>query len=96
LFQDTPAIKFPYTAVVRHEEIYSPYMSAYKLVSESKPGETHFSLDFPIPSYLVSICVGVLSEKKVSERCAVIAEPSYLETCALEFEDTEKYLLVAE
>jgi len=50
-------------------------MSAY-IQPESIPGETHFFLDLPIPSYLISICVGVLEEKKVSQRCSVISEPS--------------------
>ena len=46
----------------------------------------------PIPSYLISLCVGVLDERFVSDRCAIIAEPSYLDICASEFEDLEKFL----
>jgi len=50
----------------------------------------------PVPSYLISICVGVLEEWFVSERCSVISEPSYLDICSKEFEDTEKFLQTAE
>ena len=55
-------------------------------------GETHFRQEMPVPTYLISLCVGVLAEKFVSPRCSVISEPSYLDFCANEFEETEKFL----
>ena len=50
----------------------------------------------PVPSYLISICVGVLDEKFVSDWCSIISEPSYLEFCANEFAEVEKFLKIAE
>ena len=40
--------------------------------------------------------MGVLSEKWLSDRCAVITEPSYLDECAEEFSQMEDFLKTGE
>lgn len=92
--QDTPAVKFTYTGEVKVPEGYSSYMSAY--VTEKTSTVTKFDMPHPVPSYLVSVCIGHLKEKSTGPRTSVIAEPSQLKKCSDEFEELEKYLKIAE
>ena len=63
--QDTPAIRATYTAKLVFDKRFSAYMSA-NLTSSTSYNDTHFlnsySMDIPIPSYLLAIAVGNLTE----------------------------------
>jgi leukotriene-A4 hydrolase len=49
-----------------------------------------------MPSYLFAIVVGELQQVKINHRNSVISEPCFVEKCAKEFEDMEKYLAALE
>jgi leukotriene-A4 hydrolase len=52
----------------------------------------HFSQPIPIPSYLLAIAVGNLSEKSVGYRTSIISEPNVLDKYVAELEDLETLL----
>lgn len=110
--QDTPAVKFSYTARVRVPAGLTALMSA--LARNSVPGgsgaedsasgggggkpEVVFCFEQPVavPAYLVAVAVGRLQRRELSERCAVWAEPETVTAAAAEFVDTERMLESAE
>lgn len=94
--QDSPAIRFTYTAEVTAPKDTRVAMSAPN--DSSHPLNGHFSFDqtHPIPSYLLAISAGDLAVKDTGPRSAVYAEPSVVGKAAHEFEDTEKMIRTAE
>jgi leukotriene-A4 hydrolase len=65
--------------------------------SESYDKETNtktfkFSMNLPIPSYLISIVGGNIEERKVGRRSYVISEPTNLDLYVKELEDLELYV----
>eukprot|EP00343_Euplotes_focardii_P010477 CAMPEP_0205827556 /NCGR_PEP_ID=MMETSP0206-20130828/32400_1 /ASSEMBLY_ACC=CAM_ASM_000279 /TAXON_ID=36767 /ORGANISM="Euplotes focardii, Strain TN1" /LENGTH=559 /DNA_ID=CAMNT_0053128583 /DNA_START=140 /DNA_END=1819 /DNA_ORIENTATION=+ len=97
--QDTPTIKVPYTATVKVKAPMTVLMSADTTnVETTEDGYTisSHSMLMPIPSYLVSICVGNMAFRKIGERCGIYAEESFVDTCAAEFEDMEEMLKTGE
>ena len=97
--QDTPGVRFTYTADVLVEAGLTALMSAGQ-TSRKEVGESsvEFSYEMPqaIPSYLMALAVGDLAFRAISDRCGVWAEPSLLEKSAWEFGDTEKMMVVCE
>jgi leukotriene-A4 hydrolase len=94
--QDSPSIRFTYTAQVQVPAHLLPLMSAENPHEKNAQGTYHFKMEQPIPSYLLSLAVGDLVFAPVGERCGVYAEPSTLQAATYEFADTEKMLLAAE
>ncbi|XP_015177544.1 PREDICTED: leukotriene A-4 hydrolase [Polistes dominula] len=96
--QDTPSVKFTYTAQITAPKEMTVLMSA--LLKEQKETENTkvytYSQSIPIPSYLVAIAVGVLASKKIGPRTTVWAEQEYIEQSAYEFAETETMLKIAE
>ena len=93
--QDTPAIKITYTATVIVDAPYVVYMSAnltsvqpvHKTMMEYK-----FANSIPIPSYLIAISVGNITEQSVGKRSKVITEPVFLDSCVKELSGLETLL----
>lgn len=56
--QDTPAVKFTYTATIRHPAELTALLSAVRL--NSKNGTTLYEQTVPIPAYLLAIAVGAI------------------------------------
>ncbi|XP_071636292.1 leukotriene A-4 hydrolase-like [Temnothorax longispinosus] len=77
--QDTPAVKFTYSAKISVEKRYTVLMSA--LSQRKKRGVERdayiFRQEKPVPSYAVVIAVGSLWIKKLNERTSIFAE-SYI------------------
>ena len=75
-------------------------MSAEALTPDGKPVDGgrafEFSLDQPVPPYLIAIAVGDIAFKPVGQRSGVYAEPSVVERAASEFADLEKMIEAAE
>ena len=97
--QDTPAIKSTYSANVTVENDINVFMSANLTYKMQTPwGTTHyyFSCDIPIPSYLLAIVAGNVTEKQVGPRTFVITEPNDLPAFSKELEDLESYLQTVE
>lgn len=99
--QDTPSVKATYAATVRVPVPMIVLMSAIasKDVFPSENNEEslfRFEQRTPIPSYLLALAVGLLERRSLSERCAVYAEPSIIDSAAYEFVDTEAFVQAAE
>lgn len=103
--QDTPAIKFTYTAAVTSP---LPILMSALGVSPSREEMSAYTIDasvakvysytqsVPIPSYLLAVCGGEVAFASLGERTGVWAEPSMLEAARWEFEETEKFIGIAE
>ena len=98
--QDTPAVRFTYTAAVEVPAPLTAVMSAGRAAEpEALPGgrkRYRFEMPQAVPSYLMALAVGELGFRALGERSGVYAEPSVLESAAWEFADTEKMMRACE
>ncbi|WP_445145137.1 M1 family metallopeptidase [Dyella sp. Tek66A03] len=94
--QDTPAVRFTYTANVTAPKDVRVVMSAINDAKHPLDGNFTFNQPHPIPSYLLAIAAGDIAAKETGPRSAVYAEPSVVGKAAKEFEDTEKLIAAAE
>lgn len=94
--QDTPAVRFTYTAHIRVPKALRAVMSADNDPKHALDGDFRFSMPQKIPSYLLAIAVGDLAVKETGPRSAVYAEPATVALAASEFSDTEKMIETAE
>ena len=94
--QDTPSVRFTYTAHVTSRPDVMVLMSADNDPAAPRDGDYSFKMPNPIPSYLLAIAAGDLVFKPVSARSGVWAEPAMVDKAAREFEDTEKMITTTE
>ena len=94
--QDSPGIRYTYTAEVTVPSSMLALMSATNPTERNESGTYSFSMDQPIPSYLMALSVGDIVFKPVGERTGVYAEPSLVDTAAWEFGRMEDMLIAAE
>ncbi|TAN06756.1 MAG: M1 family peptidase [Rhodanobacteraceae bacterium] len=94
--QDSPAIRFTYTAHVTAPNDVRVVMSAPNVPKHPLDGSFDFEQTHPIPSYLMAIAAGDLAVRETGPRSAVYAEPSVLAKAAHEFEDTEQMIATTE
>jgi aminopeptidase N len=94
--QDTPGVRFTYSARIRTPASLMAVMSADNDPAAERNGDYRFTMPQPIPSYLLAIAVGDLVFGPLSERAGIWAEPSTLARALKEFEDTEKMIAVTE
>ncbi|XP_024132657.1 aminopeptidase RNPEPL1 [Oryzias melastigma] len=94
---DTPAVKSTYTAAVRVPDGLTVLMSASQSWFSQQDRVFHFSMDFPVPSYLVALVAGELKHEDVGPRSRVWAEPCLLPSAVQQLEGSlERWLGVAE
>ena len=98
--QDSPRIRFAYSARITVPEPLTAVMSAAPGVAQAGAGAGTRTLTFempqPIPAYLLAIAVGHIVGQDLGPRSTVYTEPEMLEACAYEFADIDKMLLAAE
>ncbi|MBY5958457.1 M1 family metallopeptidase [Membranicola marinus] len=85
--QDGPGVRFTYDATVTVPSGLLALMSAENPTAKKENGSYTFSMDQPVPSYLMALAVGDLEYKKLGEKSGVYAEPSVLPKAANEFEN---------
>ncbi|MDR1076687.1 MAG: M1 family metallopeptidase [Xanthomonadaceae bacterium] len=94
--QDTPGVRFTYSAHVQTRPDAMVLMSADNDPAAVRDGDYEFKMPQAIPSYLLAIAAGDLVFQPISERSGVWAEPAMVEKAAVEFADTEKMIEVTE
>ncbi len=94
--QDTPSVRFTYSAHVTTRPDVMVLMSADNDPAAKRTGDYTFNMPQAIPSYLLAIAAGDLVFKPISARSGVWAEPAMVDKAAREFEDTEKMITTTE
>ncbi|MGQ4582419.1 leukotriene A4 hydrolase C-terminal domain-containing protein [Lysobacter sp. F60174L2] len=90
--QDTPRVRFTYTAHVTSPKDAMVLMSADNDPKAERDGDYSFKMPQAIPSYLLAIAAGDLVFKPINERSGVWAEPAMVDKAAAEFADTGKMI----
>jgi leukotriene-A4 hydrolase len=94
--QDTPSVRFTYTAEVEVPEGLAAVMAAER-VSDAEEGRGFsFRMPQPIPSYLFAIGIAKLEFRELGPRTGIYAEPETVDAAAWEFAETEKTIVEAE
>ncbi|KAG9260472.1 aminopeptidase B isoform X1 [Astyanax mexicanus] len=94
---DTPAVNSTYTAAIKVPDGFTAVMSATKWEHRKADNTFLFSMEQPIPAYLVALAVGDLVSAEVGPRSRVWTEPCLLEAAKKEYDGViEEFLLVGE
>jgi len=94
--QDSPGIRFTYSAKVKVPTELMAVMSATNPQERTSDGVYTFKMDEPIPAYLIALAVGDLAFKSIDDRTGVYAERGVVDKAAWEFSDSGKMLEAAE
>jgi leukotriene-A4 hydrolase len=94
--QDSPGIRFTYSATVKVPNELMALMSAENPQQKTSDGVYHFNMPQPIPAYLLALSVGDLEFHSFDKRTGVYAEPVTIEKAAYEFADLPKMVDAAE
>jgi len=94
--QDSPGIRFTYKAEVKVPKDMLALMSATNPQERQENGHYHFTMEQPIPSYLLALSVGDIRFDSIGPRTGVYAEPSVLQAAADEFANLEEMVVAAE
>ena len=94
--QDNPSVRMTYEATVRVPPGMLALMSASNPAGVNADGVYTFTMEQPIPAYLIALAAGDLAFRTTGPRSGVYAEPSFVDTCAWEFADTERMIAAAE
>lgn len=93
---DGPGIRYTYTARVTVPKELMALMSAENPQQKNDSGIYHFTMDIPIPAYLMALAVGDITFKSIDERTGVYAEPGMIDKARYEFEEVGQMVKTAE
>src|SRR5580698_3995346 len=88
--QDSPGLRVTFEARVH------PPAGMKAVMGAARAEDNHFTMDQPIPPYLIALAVGDLAFQATGPRTGIWAEPSVVQKAAAEFSDMEKMLEAAE
>jgi leukotriene-A4 hydrolase len=98
--QDTPSVRFTYSAEVDVPQGLVAAMAAEQVGIEDGAGSGstlfRFRMPQPIPSYLFALAVGNLDFRELGPRTGIYAEPELVEAAAWEFAENETRIIEAE
>ena len=94
--QDSPGVRFSYTAKVQVPAELLAVMSAENPTEKNTEGIYTFKMEQAIPAYLMALGVGNLEFQNLGEHTGIYAEPEMIEKAAYEFAETENMLEIAE
>lgn len=94
--QDSPGIRFTYTAEVTVPKGMLALMSADNPTEVDSSGVYKFNMDQPVPSYLMALAVGNLEYRSIGPITGVYAEPTVIDAAAYEFADMQNMVDTAE
>ena len=94
--QDTPGIRFTYDAAITVPAGLRALMSATNPSAIGPDGAWHFTMEQPIPSYLMALAVGDYAFRPLGARTGVYAEPSVVDSAAYEFAEVDGMVAAAE
>uniref|UniRef100_A0A671RI90 Aminopeptidase B n=1 Tax=Sinocyclocheilus anshuiensis TaxID=1608454 RepID=A0A671RI90_9TELE len=94
---DTPGVKSTYSATVQVPDGFTAVMSASKWEQREADSTFLFTMEHPIPAYLVALAVGDLRSAEVGPRTRVWTEPCLLQAAKQEYDNViEEFLSVGE
>lgn len=94
--QDSPGIRFTYDAHITVPQGMLALMSAENPQRKSADGKYDFTMDLPVPSYLMALAAGDIAFQNLGRNTGVYAEPTLLSRSASEFADMQKMMDAAE
>ena len=94
--QDSPKARVTFTANITAPKGLRVVMSAENNADIELNGAFTFRMAEAIPTHLLAIACGDLAFQAIGSRSGVYTEPSMLNACAKEFEDTEQMIEIAE
>lgn len=92
---DGPGIRFTYTATVQVPKELMALMSATNEQQRNDSGVYHFSMEQPVPAYLMALAAGDISFKTIDSITGVYTEPAMLDKAAWELADMGKMVTTA-
>lgn len=94
--QDSPMIRFTYSADVHVPSGLLAVMSASNPKQKNDDGKYHFTMRQKIPAYLIALAVGDMTYTPLGPNCGVYSEPELADQCAYEFVDLPQMMKSAE